>query len=406
VRPQLWWGQFVVVSTYKYFNFTYNAAPFNTGVYEEEMATNIEPDDPVISDVDLGWRMGHLSDLICQLYEIREEKELSAFILDHVLPDMTDDHPFGVALMNLLWLAYEFPADSEMRLYHTLCLPRHQLRQIMTYAALSRKGWAVNGRPTRLLLQSSHLEVWKRRGATAFKQKYGGVPPGQKTLAVIPLEEGEFSIGKELDAPQKALGRTEKKERDIMDTYNSPTSWSPVAGRPSSCLQVILYLFESSSNELTAMRAVKKILLWALEEDGRCKDKTLVRLCWMSLGLGKNSSVANLLSSPWMSKCDDANALLMHRYVELGVRGYVKGGEPTWLLNEHILITLARKQKDMVESNLAKLNWRRTTIFDILFTAMEFNTREDHEEHKTKRAKQGSGKTERWTSYYEMSFQI
>jgi hypothetical protein len=96
----------------------------------------------------------------------------------------------------------------------------------------------------------------------------------------------------------------------------------------------------------------------------------------------------------------------MHRRVESGVRGHVKGGEPTWLLNEHILITLARKQEDMVESNLSKLEWRRTTIFDILFTAMEFKTTEDHEEHQTKRAKQGSGKTERWTSYCEMSFQI
>lgn len=366
----------------------------------------MEPEDPIISDVDLGWPMGHLSDLIRQLNEIREEKELSGFILDHVLPDMTDDHPFGVALMNLLWLAYEFPAGSEMRLYHTHCLPRHQLRQIMTYAALSRKGWAMNGVPTRLLLESSHLEVWKRKGVTAFKHRYGGVPPAQKALAVIPLEEGEFSTGNEDDAPQNAFRRAERKEGDILDTYNSPTSWSPVAGRPHNCLQVILYLFESSSNELTAMRAVKKILLWALKEDGRCKDKTLVRLCWMSLGLGKDSSVADLLSSPWMSKCDDANALLMHRYVELGVRGYVKDGEPTWLLNEHILTILARKQEDMVESNLAKLTWRRTTIFDILFTAMEFKTKEDHEDHKTKRAKQGPGKRERWTSYYEMSFQI
>jgi hypothetical protein len=379
---------------------------FNTGVYDEEMAVKIEPDDPIISDVDLGWPMGHLSDLIGQLNEIKEEKELSAFILDHVLPDMTDDQPFGVALMNLLWLAYEFPADSEMRLYLTLCLPRHQLRQIVTYAALSRNGWAMSGSPTSMLLQSSHLEVWKRKGVAAFKQKFGGDPPVQKGLAVIPLEEGVFSIGKEEDAPQYALRRAEKKEHDILDAYNSPIGWSPVAGRPNSCLQVIMYLFESSSNELTAMRAVKKILLWAVEQDGRCKDKTLVMLCWMSLGLAKDSSVANLLSSPWMSKCDDANALLMHRYVELGVRGYVKGGEPTWLLDSHILTTLARKQENMVENNLAKLNWRMVTIFDVLFTGMEFKTREDADEHNTKRAKHGSGKTESWTPYYEMSFQI
>jgi hypothetical protein len=370
------------------------------------MATHIEPDDQIIPDIDLGWPMGHLSDLIRQLNEIREETVLSAFILDHVLPDMTDDQPSGVALMNLLWLAYEFPADSEMRLYHTLCLPRHQLRQIITYAALSRNGWAINGRSTSSLLQSTHLEMWKRKGVTAFEQQFGGNSPVQKGLAVIPLEEGLFSIGKEEDAPQNSLKRAEKTELDILDAYNSPTSWSPVAGRPKDCLQVIMYLFESSSNELTALRAVKKIVLWAVEQDGRCKDKTLVRLCWMSLGLAKDSSMANLLSSPWMSKCDDANALLMHRYVELGVRGYVKGGEPTWLLNEHILIILARKQKGIVESNLANLNWRRDTIFDILFTGMVFKTREDSDGHKTKRAKQGPGKTESWMPYYEMSFQI
>jgi hypothetical protein len=38
--------------------------------------------------------MGHLSDLIGQLNEIKEER-LSAFILDHVLPDATDDQLLG-----------------------------------------------------------------------------------------------------------------------------------------------------------------------------------------------------------------------------------------------------------------------------------------------------------------------
>jgi hypothetical protein len=57
------------------------------------MAVKIEPDDPIIPDVDLGWPMGHC--LTGQLNEIKEEKELSAFILDHVLPDMTDDQTFG-----------------------------------------------------------------------------------------------------------------------------------------------------------------------------------------------------------------------------------------------------------------------------------------------------------------------
>jgi hypothetical protein len=73
------------------------------------MATNIEPDDPVISDVDLGWRMGHLSDLICQLYEIREEKELSAFILDHVLPDKSNTLESKLIPDNVTYVIQPFP---------------------------------------------------------------------------------------------------------------------------------------------------------------------------------------------------------------------------------------------------------------------------------------------------------
>jgi hypothetical protein len=375
------------------------------------MAANIEPDDANISDDisddDLGWPMGHLSDLIGQLYEIKEETELSAFVLDHVVPDMTDDPPFGVALMNLLWLAYEFPADSDMRLYHTLCLPRHQLRQIVTYAAHSRKGWALDGKPTSLLLKSSHLELWKQKSLTAFREQFGATPTvHQKQLAVVPFEDGALSFGTRENTPPTVLSKTDQWESKILAAYNCPTGWNPGSGRPDSFLDVIMYLFESSSNESTAMRAVKKIQLWAVDQDGGCKDKTLVILCWMSLGLAKDSSMAHLLSSPLMSASDNSNALLLHRYVELGIRGYAKGGEPTWLLIMHPLIKEGMRT-GKVECNkkkFAELDMPVVTIFDALFQGMVLQTKEDSVGHRPKKAKQRPIIREEWTPGFEMSF--
>jgi hypothetical protein len=311
--------------------------------------------------------------------------------------------------MNLLWLAYEFPADSEMRHNHTLCLPRHQLRQIITYAAHSRKGWAMDGRPTSLLLKSSHLELWKQRGLSAFREHFGAnYTRHQKQLAVVPFEDGALSFGIRANTSLNALSWTDQWECEILHAYNSPTGWHPVAGRPDNFLDVIMYLFESSSNEFTAMRAVKKIQLWAVDHDGGCNDKTLVILCWMSLGLAKDSSIAHLLSSPWMSKSENSNALLLHRYVELGIRGFAKGGEPTWLLMMHPLIQEA-KQTGMVESNkssLSKLEVPVVTIFDALFKGTQLHTNDYSLEQRKKKAKHRLRRVEEWKPCYEMSFQF
>lgn len=380
---------------------------------ENNMAANIERDESnILDDIfddDLGWPMGYLSGLIKQLHDFKDERELSAFILDHVFADMTNNEYNGVALMNLLWLAYEFPADSEMRLYHTLCLPRHQLRQIITYAAHSRKGWAIDGRPTSLLLKSSQLEFWKQRGLTAFREKFGSHPTAhQKQLAVVPFEDGALSFGTRKNTPPTVLSSTDHWESKILHAYNSPTGWNPGSGRPDNFLDVIMYLFESSSNEFTAMRAVKKIQLWAVDQDGGSKDNTLVILCWMSLGLAKNSSMAHLLSSPWMSASENSNALLLHRYVELGIRGYAKGGEPTRLLIMHPLIKEGTRT-GRVESNkkeLAKLDMPVVTIFDALFNGMLLQTKEDSAGHPTKKAKQIPRIMEQWTPCFEMSFQF
>jgi hypothetical protein len=368
------------------------------------MATNIEPDETATADVDFGWPMGLLSGLIKQLHDIKDERELSVFILDHVFAEMTNHNHERVALMNLLWLACEFPADSEMRLCHTLCLPRHQLRQIVTCAAHSRKGWAIDGRPTSLLLKSSHLEVWKQRGLSAFREQFGANPAGhQKQLAVVPFEEDALSFG----IRANALHMTDNREIEILDACNSPMGWNPVAGRPDNYLHVTMYLFESSSNEFTAMRAVKKIQLWAVDHDGGCKDKILVLLGWMSLGLAKDSSMAHLLSSPWMSKSDDSNALLLHRCLELGIRGFAKGGEPTRLLITHPLVQDGI-QSGLVECNkkiLSQLNVPVVTTFDALFKGMQFQTRDHLLERRSKKAKQGPRRMEDWTPSCEMSFQ-
>jgi hypothetical protein len=374
-----------------------------------QMATNIEPDETATADVDFGWPMGHLSGLIKQLHDIKDERELSVFILDHVFAEITNHEHERVALMNLLWLAYEFPADSEMRVYHTLCLPRHQLRQIVTYAAHSRKGWAIDGRPTSLLLKSSYLELWKQRGLSAFREQFGANPAGhQKQLAVVPFEEGALSFGILENTPPNVLRMTDQRESEILDAYNSPLGWNPVAGRPDNYLHVIMYLFESSSNEFTAMRAVKKIQLWAVDHDGACQDKILVILCWMSLGLAKDSSMSHLLSSPWMTKSDDSSALLLHRYVELGIRGYAKGGEPTRLLIIHPLIqeAIPMGRVECNKKKFAKLDVPVVTIFDALFEGMQFQTKDHLVEHRTKKAKQGPRRMDDWTLSYEMSFQF
>jgi hypothetical protein len=59
-----------------------------------------------------------------------------------------------------------------------------------------------------MLLQSSHLSSVEKSGS--IQTRNGGSPVQRRTF-VIPLEEGVFSIGKEEDAPQYALGRAEKR---------------------------------------------------------------------------------------------------------------------------------------------------------------------------------------------------
>jgi hypothetical protein len=132
---------------------------------------------------------GTLVDLIGQLNEIKEEKQ-PAFILGSCLPDMTTN----------LWggsdesvASIRFPADSEMRLYLTLCSFSVSTTSDRDICSSSRNGWASGGSPP-VCYFNGHLEVWKESGS--IQTEIWGDPPVQRRTAVIPLEEGVFSIGR------------------------------------------------------------------------------------------------------------------------------------------------------------------------------------------------------------------
>jgi hypothetical protein len=320
----------------------------------------VEEKEREIRDPHLDWSLGRLSDLIDRFCKLDDEVELARLVVDSVLPMLAGRGQQMMPIIHLIWLAFEFNRECYLMTECAPFFPWEEGRLLATYLGYTINGWASNGTPDKDFCKSSKYVYWHEKMSHDFVAVYCLAPERNK-LGVIPLE----AILSETNTC--SLRHWEKVIREVEQEIKAYTTgegvWEPCLGRPTCYEDVITYLWEGSKDETTSLICVRRLMVWFVSSEGRCKDGVLLTLAWMCLRVPKHSS---LWVEMQQRATNDESALLLLRYVKLGIRGFARGGEPTWLLKTHPKVLAVVLSDNM--ASLRKIMW-----FDVLYDGIRLD---------------------------------